>query len=1214
MTKKCILLGIAVFLTSLCAVPEAFCQSLKEASKMFEKAQKLEKQVQTKEDIDKIVHLYEVALKIFQKHGIDQSVLAACWNAAWQYVKLGNYSRALELDNQGLIACRKLGAVSDEADFLYHMGIIYQYQSQYDKAMDFLQKAVQVFRKLGKEKIEADALQVMGVIRKEQSRYNEALELHEKALGLYTKIGHVSGQALALQGMAIVDDARGQYADSLVKFHKALALSKKLGDSDLESMILSNIAVVYEKIGRYSDALEILNRNLVLYKKKGDLRGELLTLMHVAQVYRYQGQPLRALELCQNGLEIAKALGDKSGEAGILSDMANNYSHLGQYSKALDFYEKALDIRTKIGDVRGEAGALHNMAITYSSWGNRSKALELYEKSLGIATKLGAWSHRAATLHGMAGMYYGMGEYAKALELAGKSLEIQKKIGSVLGEAATLNLIADLYLSWGQYAKAHELYSQSLAIRRKLGDISGEAQALADMAALYSDLGQNTKSIEALEKALEINTKTGNVEGQGSNLGTLGVVYSDIGDYQKALELFEKAKELWTKIGKPMKGPKGAFGDLYLDMGDIVRAEQFVKEGGNNGSLGRLYLMKSDYVKAREAYEKYLADAQQTGAVSQLFTAYTGLGMAYEGLGDDNKAEENFLKAVNLTEDLRSSLPRPQRERFFDVRMSGFLRTAPYEGLARVRIKMNRPAEAFKDSEYTKSRIFAEAMSRWSEGRGFDMPVEVLTRDRDLNDQLAALKKKRQEGYEKANQEIISVIEPQVQEVEAKLQAHIKILREKYPLFAATKYPQPMDLSQTALADNEWVLSYHVTDTGLIIYLTRGKNLVRALFKPTLRKEIDELVRKFRDPMELGPEDRRACLKQRLNPSVCLMRKISTFDFASGKKLADLLLGEILSDLPKDTPVIVVPDGSLGVVPFEMLVLNDGGKIVIDQGIPQTSGAEFFGDRNPISYSQSITALTLARTLGKQGRPGDRVLVVADPVFKIDDKRAQAAGNTRVADAEKRNHIETMIAMEEAGHGLRFGRLKLAGTLASDLEAIFTKGKTDCYTGLAATKKALLTTIAPSMTRYHSVVFATHGYFDKNNPRIREPILAFTCVPPGTDGLLRMSEVMGLKMNADIVALTACQTGLGRVISGEGTMGMGRAFQYAGAKSVLMSLWSVAEKSSLRLVERFFQHMNDGKSKLEALRLARKEIREQGYDHPFFWAPFILVGEVSCGQ
>jgi len=108
-----------------------------------------------------------------------------------------------------------------------------------------------------------------------------------------------------------------------------------------------------------------------------------------------------------------------------------------------------------------------------------------------------------------------------------------------------------------------------------------------------------------------------------------------------------------------------------------------------------------------------------------------------------------------------------------------------------------------------------------------------------------------------------------------------------------------------------------------------------------------------------------------------------------------------------------------------------------------------------------------------------------------------------------------------------------------------------------------------------------------------------------------MTEVMGLKLNCDIAALTACQSGLGRIISGEGTMGMGRAFQYAGAKSVLMSLWSVAESSSVDLVTSFFKHLREGKNKLEALKLARDEIRKAGYDHPFFWAPFILVGETD---
>ena len=116
-------------------------------------------------------------------------------------------------------------------------------------------------------------------------------------------------------------------------------------------------------------------------------------------------------------------------------------------------------------------------------------------------------------------------------------------------------------------------------------------------------------------------------------------------------------------------------------------------------------------------------------------------------------------------------------------------------------------------------------------------------------------------------------------------------------------------------------------------------------------------------------------------------------------------------------------------------------------------------------------------------------------------------------------------------------------------------------------------------------------------------------VPPGSDGYLRMSEVMGLRLNADLVALTACQTGVGNRVSGEGMMGMGRAFQYAGARSVLMSLWAVSEKASVMLVEEFFRNLKEGKGRLEALTTARSAIRKAGFDHPFYWAPFVLVGE-----
>ena len=777
---------------------------------------------------------------------------------------------------------------------------------------------------------------------------------------------------------------------------------------------------------------------------------------------------------------------------------------------------------------------------------------------------------------------------------------LRKKIGDVRSETHDLVSLGQVYETWGRYAKAVEYHEKSLEIARKIGDVRSEGVTLGNLGLIFEAWGEHAKAEGYFEKSFDIARKIDDEQTAGHALDHLGNVYHALGQNDKALSSFQQELEIYSKIGAPVRGIKDSMGNLYLDMGDLKRAEPLLREGGFWSSLGRLQLVNSDYQGAQEYYEKVRQVTEKNRDVDGLFIAYTGLGTAYEGMGDDKKAEDCFEKAVNLTEDLRSSLPMSQRETFFDVRIGGFLRTAPYDGLARVRIKLNKPLEAFKDSEYTKSRVFAEAMARWSDKTDFNIPADVLKADKELNDQLAALKKKRQGAYEKANQEVISVIEPQVQEMEDQLQAHIRMLREQYPLFAATRYPEPMDLSETGLRNNEWVLTYHVTDPGTIIYLTKGKEIVKALYKPIPRNDLDSLVLKMRKPLEIVPG--RDNFKE----------KLQSFDLVAGKKLSDLLLSDMLGSLPPHVPLLIVPDGSLGILPMEMLVLNNNGIIKTDKDIPHISGADFFGDRNPLSYCQSVTALALSRIYAKSKGSPVGLIAMADPVFQLKDVRVAQAPETKEPQGVLASLFRRLNLMAAEGNtqmgGLRFPRLPLTRKLAKALAAMYRRDSV-VYTGFAASKSNFLDNIAPHLNRYDEVVFATHGYLGKDLPGIMEPVLVLTLIPPGTDGYLKMTEVMGLKMNADIVALTACQTGLGKRLAGEGTMGMGRAFQYAGARSVLMSLWSVSEYTSVELVKRFFEHTKSGKTKLESLDLARKEIRAEGFDHPFFWAAFILVGE-----
>ncbi len=251
--------------------------------------------------------------------------------------------------------------------------------------------------------------------------------------------------------------------------------------------------------------------------------------------------------------------------------------------------------------------------------------------------------------------------------------------------------------------------------------------------------------------------------------------------------------------------------------------------------------------------------------------------------------------------------------------------------------------------------------------------------------------------------------------------------------------------------------------------------------------------------------------------------------------------------------------------------------------------------------------MTLARTLRSNEKPGSKTLVIADPVFEPDDARL------KIASAKKQQKLlaalpEKLMSIKDQT-GITFPRLAKTTELAESLKRL-NPSKTDLFTGMQAKKSILFD---KPLTDYGSIVFATHGYFGTDIPGIQEPVLAMTLVgqPKDQDGFVRMTEVMGMKLNANIVALTACETGLGNNLSGEGVMSMGRAFQYAGAKSILMSLWSVSESGSVLLVEKFFAHLKEGKNKLDALKSAREDVRNAGYKHPFYWAPFILVGEVQ---
>ncbi|MBC8185382.1 CHAT domain-containing protein, partial [candidate division KSB1 bacterium] len=261
-------------------------------------------------------------------------------------------------------------------------------------------------------------------------------------------------------------------------------------------------------------------------------------------------------------------------------------------------------------------------------------------------------------------------------------------------------------------------------------------------------------------------------------------------------------------------------------------------------------------------------------------------------------------------------------------------------------------------------------------------------------------------------------------------------------------------------------------------------------------------------------------------------------------------------------------------------------------------------------------------TLKKTTATTNNMLVVADPVFTANDSRLNLLAQAKMSE-NKVNLMGALVDWKQMGvKGVRsketqrdapadasaiFPRLEKTAALAKALESLFGRNAV-VFSGSEAKEDKVR---AADLSQYRYLTFATHGILDRAVPYIKEPALVLTQVdnPEGYDGFLTMTEVMGLKLNAEVVALTACETGVGKNVSGEGVMGMGRAFQYAGAQNVLVSLWSVAETSATQLTSTFYKYIKEGQDPKQAIRLARNDIRRLGYEHPFYWGAFILFGE-----
>jgi CHAT domain-containing protein len=567
------------------------------------------------------------------------------------------------------------------------------------------------------------------------------------------------------------------------------------------------------------------------------------------------------------------------------------------------------------------------------------------------------------------------------------------------------------------------------------------------------------------------------------------------------------------------------------------------------------------------------------------YTAVTLEGMARAGQKRGNLAEAR--KQVEESLALRETVS--SRSGSLQLRAS-YRATVEqaYEFYIDVLMQQKLEAEALYASERGRARSLLEQLNeaRIDIRQGVD--TALIEKERDLTRVLnAKAQREMQLKARKGNTEDIATLQREISVLEDEYQQVQAAIRKSSPQYSALTQPQPLDLKgiQQQLDPNTVLLEYSLGEERSYVWVvTQNSFKTYALPK---REEVENVARRVYEALVARS------VTNSLETTAQRTARIADAD-AEFQKEASELSRMILAPAAREFArkrLVVVADGALQYVPFAALSVVRGRPLVLDHEVVSLASA---------------SALAIQRqNLANRPLAPKAVAVIADPVFSINDARLDPGAPVKESASTR---IIEHLPGGPSGQ-LSIPRLPFTRSEADQILAVSPAGSTLKAVGFNANRA-----IAGSseLSKYRYVHFATHGYLDTTRAGLSAVVLSmFDKEGKPQDGFLRTHDIYNLKLPAELVVLSACETGLGKEVTGEGLEGLTRAFMYAGARRVVVSLWNVNDKATARLMQRFYTEMlRSGKTPAAALRAAQIEmLRTRQWQSPYFWAPFVMQGE-----
>jgi CHAT domain-containing protein/predicted negative regulator of RcsB-dependent stress response len=1027
---------------------------------------------------------------------------------------------------------------------------------------------------------EAERLQngTLDAKRKSIEKYHEALELYRRA-------GGRKGEASSLNNIGEVYRSLGEMQKALEKYNEALPIRRVEGDRSGEAQTLINIGVAYRHLGERRKALDKFNEALPIFQAVGDRGGEAETLNNIGIVFWYSGETQKALDKFNEAQPLFQAAGDRDGEAAILSNTAAIYRSMGETQKALDKFNEALPIIRASGDRSGEANILNGIGEVYRFQGEAQKALDKFNEALPISRASGDRSREAITLNNIGLAYNSLGEAQKALDKFNEALPIRRAVGDRSGEAITLNNIGTVYLFLGEAQKALEKYNEALPIRRAVGDRNGEAATLNNIGEVYRFQGDAQKALDKFNEALPITRAISNRNGEAATLNNIGLVFRSLGEAQKALEKYNEALPI-----------RRAMGDRS-------------GEATTLNNIGDVYQFQGEAQKALEKYNEALpirrAVCDRNGEAITLLL----IARAEQKRGNLTQASQAVEQAIGIIESIRTDVVGQELRASYFASRQGFFET--YIAVLMDQRRQNQAAAfdalAFAASERARARSLLELLTEARVDLHQGIDGSLLERERSLQQRLNAkaaaqvglLNRKHTPAQADAAAKELASITAEYEEIRTQIRA-------SSPRYAALTQPQPLNLTeiqQQTLDPDTLLLEYSLGENASYLFVVSQTSITS--YQLPKRAEIEAATRRARELL-IAPQPRPGETEAERQARI---KEAKVNYWPQAAVLSRMLLGPAASQLGAKR-LLIVADGALQYIPFGALPAPEEGK----DREKETGGQWDKGTgkiRNPLIVEHEIVHLpsasalaVLRRELAGRQPAAKAVAVLADPVFSADDTRVKPGAKVQ-ADKEAPSDLTRAVS------DLR-GELRRLLMTRDEAETILSVTPRDGGFVALDFRANRTTATSDQLSNYRIVHFATHALLNSEHPELSGLVLSLVDEQGRPqDGFLRMHEIFNLRLPAELVVLSACQTGLGKELRGEGLVGLTRGFMYAGAARVAASLWEVNDVATAELMKRFYRRMlQDGMRPAAALRAAQIEMwKRPQWQSPFYWGAFVLQGE-----